>query len=276
MPNKMNVKQGIRRNFARRAATYDRYAGVQQFMARELLGHCNPEVMAAQDILEIGCGTGYLTAKIWQLNPKARMVAVDLDEALIRLAQTRQTNGYRVEWVVADAETLGPGRFDVIISNSTFQWFTSPRETLRRYFASLNQGGCLAFAVMGPATYRELAASLAATSRELNFEEPYPIAASGFLGREAWTRLLAETGFAPVELRHQLIAVSFPGVLEFLKAIQATGATNPEPRPLSPAYLRRLVASYKAGFGNNGSIPATYEVIWVKARKARGQEGGCR
>jgi hypothetical protein len=79
-----------------------------------------------------------------------------------------------------------------------------------------------------------------------------------------------------VELRHQLIAVSFPGVLEFLKAIQATGATNPEPRPLSPAYLRRLVASYKAGFGNNGSIPATYEVIWVKARKARGQEGGCR
>ena len=33
----MDIKQGIRRNFARRAGSYDRQAGVQRLMAQGLL-----------------------------------------------------------------------------------------------------------------------------------------------------------------------------------------------------------------------------------------------
>jgi ubiquinone/menaquinone biosynthesis C-methylase UbiE len=54
----MEIKEGIRRNFARRAATYDRHAGVQRLMAQGLLALAEPHIQRAGRILEIGCGTG--------------------------------------------------------------------------------------------------------------------------------------------------------------------------------------------------------------------------
>ncbi|HZK14664.1 MAG TPA: hypothetical protein VFC55_09090, partial [Desulfobaccales bacterium] len=53
------VKQGIRRNFARRARSYDRHSEMQRRMAHGLVAAVGDVLARAGRILEIGCGTGY-------------------------------------------------------------------------------------------------------------------------------------------------------------------------------------------------------------------------
>jgi ubiquinone/menaquinone biosynthesis C-methylase UbiE len=73
MQDPEDVKQGIRRNFARRARSYDRHAGMQRLMAQRLMGIAGGSVARARRILEIGCGTGYLTGLLRQANGEARL-----------------------------------------------------------------------------------------------------------------------------------------------------------------------------------------------------------
>ena len=65
-----------------------------------------------------------------------------------------------------------------------------------------------------------------------------------------------------------MVTTTFPSVKEFLKALQATGATNPRPGPFSPRLLRALIAAYQTGYGRDGAIPVSYEMIWAVADKA--------
>jgi malonyl-CoA O-methyltransferase len=263
----MDIKQSIRRNFARRAGSYDRHAGVQRQMARGLLARLEEALPRARRILEVGCGTGYLTSLLRQANPEAALVALDLDPALIHQARRRLGPDFQVSWLVADGEAWGRGQFDLLVSNATFQWFTHPRETLRAYFQALGPEGCLAFSTLGPGTFGELDASLSQAAAAVNLKSVPAIAARRFLAGRNWQELLSLAGFTQVQLTRKLLQAHFPTVPEFLQALKATGATNPRPRPFSPRLLAALVEAYEARFRQNGSIPVTYEIIWVLARK---------
>ncbi|MEW6388823.1 MAG: methyltransferase domain-containing protein [Thermodesulfobacteriota bacterium] len=263
----MQIKQSIRRNFARRAASYDRQAAVQRFMGEELLALSEAALIRARRILEIGCGTGFLTQKLRQANPGAWLVAVDLDAALINRARARLGFDSRVAYVVADGEAWGQGEFDLIVSNSTFQWFTNPPETLKSYFHRLSPGGVLAFAALGPDTFKELGTSLTEATYRVYSANSRKIAAADFLGQKDWAALLDQAGFSDLQVSRQVLTLNFPTVIEFLQAIQATGATNPHPQISSPRLLKTLIATYQNTFGQNGYIPATYEIIWALAGK---------
>jgi len=262
----MDIKQSIRRNFARRAGSYDRHAGVQRLMARGLLDRVQQELARAGRILEVGCGTGYLTALLRPGHLHGELVALDLDAALIQQARRRLGPDSRVSWLVADGEAFGQGGFDLIISNATFQWFTNPGETLKAYFQALSPGGCVAFSTLGPQTFGELDASLSRAAAALNLPTAPAIAARGFLDCRHWEDLLSLAGFSRVRLTRQIITAHFPTVPEFLRALKAMGATNPRPRPFSPRLLNALIRAYETRFRQNGTIPATYEVIWAVAR----------
>ncbi|MBI4644670.1 MAG: malonyl-ACP O-methyltransferase BioC [Deltaproteobacteria bacterium] len=263
----MDIKQSIRRNFARRDGSYDRHAEVQRLMARGLMERVQEELPRARRLLEIGCGTGYLTDLLRRHNPQAEVVALDLDAALIEQARRRLGPDPKVSWLVADGESFSRGCFDLIISNATFQWFTHPRETLRAHFQALGPGGCLAFSTLGPQTFRELDASWRQAAAALRLQEVAEIPARGFLTLQDWEKLLDLAGFSQVQLAQQILEAHFPSVPDFLQALKATGATNPRPRAFSPRLFAALIQSYEARFRQNGSIPVTYEVIWALARK---------
>ncbi len=261
------VKQGIRRNFARRARSYDRHAGMQRLMAQKLAAAAGERLARARRILEIGCGTGYLTQLLRQANGEARLVALDLDAALVTAARQRLGEGAGVLFMVADGEAPIRGEYDLIIANATFQWFTHPGETLAALYRSLAPGGVLAFSTLGPRTFQELAAALHQAARRLNLAAPPPIPAQGFGDREAWAHRLYRAGFPEVRLDQEMVTATFPSVKEFLQALQATGATNPRPRLLSPRLLAALIEAYQANCGRDGAIPVSYEMIWAVAEK---------
>jgi malonyl-CoA O-methyltransferase len=263
----MEVKQGVRRNFARRVRSYDRHACMQRLMAQGLVAVAREVMGRARRILEIGCGTGYLTQLLRQANQEAHLIALDLDASLVDAARQRLGPAAKVEWLVADGENPLKGAYDLIIANATFQWFTRPTETMAAYYRSLSPGGVLSFSTLGPETFQELANALAQAARGLNLSQVPKIPALDFGDRETWSDLLAQAGFRQMELAREMVTTTFPSVREFLKALQATGATNPRPSPFSPRLLTAMIAAYQAGSGKNGAIPVSYEMIWAVAQK---------
>ena len=93
------------------------------------------------------------------------------------------------------------------------------------------------------------------------------IPARGFATLRKWEVLLAQAGFSQVQSAREMLEAHFPNVPEFLKALKALGATNPQPRAFSPRLLNALIRAYESRFRQNGSIPVTYEIIWTLARK---------
>ncbi len=261
------IKQGIRRNFARRAGSYDRQACVQRLMAQGLLARLSGVLPRAGRLLEIGCGTGYFTRLLKQSCNGARLVALDLDAALVAAARQRLGADPRVAWLVADGETLSRGRFEAIVANASFQWLTRPADSLAAYFKLLSPGGVLGFSTLGPGTFRELAGSLEQAAGALGLAEAPALAAQGFLDEAAWSALLNGAGFGQVKLAREWVTTTYPSVPVFLKSLQAMGATNPQPRPLSPLVLKAMMQAYQEGYGAGGAIPVSYEIIWALARK---------
>jgi malonyl-CoA O-methyltransferase len=264
----MTHKQAIQRNFARRGATYDSHARIQQWMAAELLRGCRQAVIRARRILEVGCGTGHVTELLRRANPHATLVALDLEASLLQRARMRLKGDAGVHFVAADGESYTGGHYDLIVSNSVFQWFVRPEETMQNYYRMLRPGGCLAFAILGPATFQELAASFQEAAGSLPLAESPEVPAASFSGEETWHRFLTKAGFQEVAWQREVCTETYPTVQDFLRALQATGATNPAPRPLSPRVFRQMAAIYQQAYGLNGSIPVTYEVIWACAHKA--------
>jgi malonyl-CoA O-methyltransferase len=236
-------------------------------MARGLMARVQAELAQSRRILEVGCGTGYLTALLSRSNARGELVALDLDAALIAQARRRLGPDSRVSWLVADGEFFSRGDFDLIIANATFQWFTNPGETLRAYFQALSPGGRVAFSTLGPETFGELDASWKQAAAAMGLETAPEITARRFLNSRSWEKLLTLAGFSQVQMTREIITAHFPTVPDFLRALKALGATNPRPRPFSPRLLNALIQAYEGRFRQNGSVPVTYEVIWAVARK---------
>lgn len=94
-------------------------------------------------ILEIGCGTGYLTQLLCEKFPKAAITAVDLSSGMIELAKEKVRED-RISFICGDIEELSIERhYDLIISNATFQWFNSLHTTIKNCINNLSlQAAC--------------------------------------------------------------------------------------------------------------------------------------
>ncbi|MCL6586559.1 MAG: methyltransferase, partial [Anoxybacillus sp.] len=68
-------KQLMQKRFSERANTYDQFANVQKKMAHELMARIS---RPPKTILEIGCGTGYLTKLLYDAYPHAQLTAIDI------------------------------------------------------------------------------------------------------------------------------------------------------------------------------------------------------
>lgn len=85
-----------------------------------------------EQILDVGCGTGLLAAKLIEREPRCRVTGVDSDPGMLAVATQRHRDDQRVHLEQADAHTLPftPGQFDCAISTSAFHYFLFPDQAL--------------------------------------------------------------------------------------------------------------------------------------------------
>jgi len=77
----LNRKKQIERSFSQKAITYDRDAALQKKSAKKL-AHFLPKE-EPKNILEIGCGTGFLTQEIQKKYPNANILGIDISKDMI-------------------------------------------------------------------------------------------------------------------------------------------------------------------------------------------------
>src|SRR5262245_28133739 len=125
----------------------------------------------APTVLDLACGTGSISRRVLARLPHARLVAVDIDPALLAIATASLGADERVRVVRADlsdptwtaALPVPEGGFDAVVTATALHWLTEA--DLRRLYADLRglvrPGGVVANADdMAPAELVRLGSAL--------------------------------------------------------------------------------------------------------------------
>jgi malonyl-CoA O-methyltransferase len=256
----------VRRNFSCRAEEYDRYAVVQKRVVRELLERLGAEKVLSGAALEVGTGTGELTEGLLRLCPHVRPIVSDLAHGMTRLASGRLPG---ISSLDADAHALPvrDGALGLLYSTSVYQWVEDLPLAFREAARVLVPGGLFACALFAERTLWELreAHRLAAS------EQGGHSHTQSFPSESEVRSALEGAGFASIEIASCDEIDLHPDVPSLLRALKRIGAGNAaadRPEGLSPRrIIQRMIESYEEKHRRDGFIPATYQVLYVMARK---------
>jgi len=94
-----------------------------------------------ETVIDVGCGTGRLTALLADRLPRGRVIASDRDAGMI--AEARRHLGDRVEYLVVSALDLPALGADAIFSTATFHWIADHDALFAALHRALRPGGVL-------------------------------------------------------------------------------------------------------------------------------------
>lgn len=139
------MKHLIRQNFSRAITTYNQFGKSQQVIATDL-AHKLSHLPSPTSILEIGCGTGFLSQHLASYN--CLKILSDLSSEMV--ATLNKQTGLAV---ALDGELLPfQTTFDWIVSSLAFQWFEKPHHSLPQL---KKQSNTLAFTTLGHNNFYE-------------------------------------------------------------------------------------------------------------------------
>lgn len=99
-------------------------------------------------ILDLGCGTGFLTEWLYRTYPdhELEIVGVDLQEVLLSKATERaNAASFPIVYMRGDAHALSfaDDSFDLIVSHTLIKWVEEPKRVLSEMYRVLKQDGLL-------------------------------------------------------------------------------------------------------------------------------------
>jgi trans-aconitate methyltransferase len=121
-------------------------------------------------ILDLGCGTGHLTAKIAETG--ARTVGVDRSPEMIRQAREKYPS---LKFEVMDAREIAlDGNFDAVFSNATLHWIKEPERVIAGIKKALRPGGRFVAEFGGRGNTGELLKAIGDAWQKLGIAGPVP------------------------------------------------------------------------------------------------------
>ncbi|HZN82433.1 MAG TPA: class I SAM-dependent methyltransferase [Mycobacterium sp.] len=117
------------------------------------LDRCVPPEVGS--VLDVGCGDGFLAARLSQRIPT--VVAVDIDQPVLARARQRFPSA-PVKWRCGDILDIADdlGAFDAVVSNATLHHLPDTRVALRRLGSLVTPGGTLALVTFARPGWRHL------------------------------------------------------------------------------------------------------------------------
>jgi malonyl-CoA O-methyltransferase len=264
----------VRRSFSRAAHGYDQAAALQREVGARLSETLDYlEERVPDVVVDVGCGPGHLSAAMQKRWPRAQVVALDL--ALPMLRQARENFGgggwrqrllggaRRPEAVCADARALPlrDGSVDVLFSNLCLQWVEDLPAVFAGFRRVLKPGGLLLVSTFGPDTLFELRGAFAEADAAPHVSPFASIAQFG--------DALIAAGFKNPVLDRDEFVLGHPDLGHLMRELRTLGATNASVerrRSLTGrARFARAAQAYEPLRGADGSLPATWEVIYAHA-----------
>ena len=177
------------------ARTYDRASAPQQAWASEVLARLEG-IAPDASVLDVGCGTGRVTAALAALVPRGRVQAIDASPDMVELARRRL--GDRAEvWCqdVLDLDVADP--VDAIVSTATLHWVTDHDRLWTRLAGALRPGGVLEAQCGGEGNIARVRDVIEAVARDA-FPELVGWSPWTFAGPAETERRLRDAGFTSI------------------------------------------------------------------------------
>jgi malonyl-CoA O-methyltransferase len=255
------AKQRVAKQFSRAAMRYDQGAQVQidiAFDAMQLVP------FGLESILDIGCGTGRVTRQLLKhvgSRHDCQVSAVDIAEGMVRFAAKSES---AISWFTADAESLPfqNNTFEHVFSTMALQWCTDLPEVFSEIKRVLQPQGSAILAIMSEGSFFELNQSWQAIDslRRVNTF----IQENDFAKHASAADLRVETFSKSYTTWHSNVK----NLLGSIKQIGANVVTmRQQQTALNRSTLEQLQKQYVDLFAQNGILPLTYKVTFIKCFK---------
>ena len=255
-------KKRVRQSFASAADTYDGLATLQRQVGLDLLSMF--DINFTDDIvMDIGCGTGFLTQEIMLASSVQQMVAVDIAYSMLEATRIKLKDLETVHYICADAECipLQKQAVDNIVSNLALQWCQNLTQVFEGFNHGLKPEGQLVFSTFGPATLQELKQAWSEVDDYTHVNEFYTV--------DELTIFLQQAGFENIQIESKCYQSNYQAVIELMRELKGIGAKNMlagrNKKTTSKTQMENMIKAYEK-YRINKLIPATYEIIFVSAR----------
>jgi trans-aconitate methyltransferase len=238
--------------------------GLEVLERVELRGH--------ETVLDAGCGTGRLTAKLAERLPEGSVLACDLSENMVRGAREflapqfgDRVQVFRADMAALDLRSVADGVF----STAAFHWVHDHEALFASLFGVLKPGGWLVAQCGGGANLARLYGRVAQLQKQPPFRDYFTNwkSATHFAVPPKTTERLLKAGFNDAEAYLSLAPTSFADAdayRAFLSAVCVAKHLKELPSELHDAFLDPLVAAARE---DDPPFTLDYQRLNISARK---------
>lgn len=256
-----NFRQQVIRNFSISAGQYDQHAGVQKYAADRLFGYISGlQVRQQSKILEIGCGTGFVSEKLIRMFPDSSIIISDISADMLAKCRdnliSKRCDLDSVYFQVLDGESVRSFEpYDLIVSGLTVQWFNNLHAWLERGLATLRPGSTMVLSYLSGKSFPEWKDSCSQLGIPFSGNTlPDPDLIKSLSAGKDY-QCLWESEFKSKE---------YDSLLDFFRELKKIGAMSKSSKSNhSPLALRRLNDFHSNGKGCRISHHLVYGIITV-------------
>lgn len=244
-----STKQKVIRKFNEKARTYSQSAIMQNQIAAKLSQHLGMDTY--NSILEVGCGTGFLTEHLIKQFPDASLLITDASPAMVAECKQSVSPHQNIQFACMDGESLASNQlYDLIISSMTLHWFMDLQRACIDITNQLKRGGEFIFSILGENSFHEW--------HTICRIFKLPIATPIFPAEHLLATMLPN-----VELTVETYQQTYQSTYDFLRSLKNIGAIAPRRgyQSLSSSQLRNVLRYF------HSEIVISYEVIYGKYKR---------
>lgn len=249
--DKINVK----RSFAKASNSYDGLAELQRKIGLAMLLQHNITEFSGV-ILDLGCGTGFLTRELQQYSADKTIIAMDIAFPMLLAARSKCD----AEFLCADIEHLPVqnNSVDWIFSNLALQWCPDLQGVFENFKRVLKPDGRLIFSSFGPQTLHELKLAWAKVDNYSHVNNFYSV--------QQLREFMQKAGLQNIRIENSRHKSEYPNVMALMNELKGIGAHhvngNRKKGFTTKTQWKNMNIAYESLI-ENGYLPATFDVIYA-------------
>lgn len=254
--------RAVRRAFDAASATYASAAGVQSEIRARLLERLDLVNLQPSVVLDLGAGCGESTRALQDRYRSARVVALDVSEAMLAQARRQQRFFRRFHRLAADAQRLPlqNASVDLVFSNLMLEWCASPDEVFQEVRRVLRPRGLLTFTTLGPDTLREVREAWRSIDARPHVNR--------FIDMHDLGDALMRARFAEPVMDVERLSVTYANVDALRRELKASGSRNLASGRARSLALRSRVRAFEEALAKrieNDRLSISVEVVYGHA-----------
>lgn len=226
-------------------------------------------------LVDLGCGTGALTAALAMRLDAADTVGIDASPAMLERAEDHRSDTIRFQQ--GDIGAWTGDDIDLIVANASLQWVPDHVAVLARWIGSLHTDGQIAVQVPANADHPSHTCARLVAHREPFLSAfdgappPDPVAAN-VLRPEQYSELLHDLGIADPDVRLQVYPQLMPSsadVVEWTSGTTLTRFFARLPQDLHDEFLDAYRHELLATIGDRSPYFYAFKRILMAGRRVR-------